>query len=50
MTPVPMMDRDKAFVPKQQIGFLSNIALPVYKYVHTQIEMHKKLACTIAQM
>lgn len=33
VTPIEMMDKDKAFVPAQQVGFLSGIAGPVYKLV-----------------
>ena len=31
-TPMEMMDRDRACIPKLQIGFLDGIALPVYRY------------------
>lgn len=30
-TPSEMMDRDRAFIPAQQIGFMSSIAAPVFK-------------------
>ena len=30
-----MMDRDRAFIPAQQIGFMNSIAAPVFKYVST---------------
>ena len=30
-TPSEMMDRDKAFIPAQQIGFMDCIAAPVFK-------------------
>ena len=30
-TPSEMMDRNKAFVPEQQLGFLDHIAGPAYK-------------------
>ena len=30
-TPTEMMDRNKAFVPDQQLGFLDYIAGPAYK-------------------
>ena len=33
VTPSEMMDRDRAFVPEQQLSFIDNIAEPVYKYV-----------------
>ena len=32
-TPSEMMDRDKAFIPTQQIGFMDSIAGPVFKSV-----------------
>lgn len=31
VTPSEMMDRDRAFVPEQQISFIDNIAGPVYR-------------------
>lgn len=30
-TPIPMMDREKADVPREQVGFLDSVALPVYQ-------------------
>ena len=33
VTPSEMMDRDRAFIPEQQLSFIDNIAEPVYKYV-----------------
>ncbi len=30
-TPSEMMDRNKAFVPEQQLGFFNHIAGPAYK-------------------
>ena len=33
VTPSEMMDRDRAFIPEQQLSFIDNIAGPVYKYV-----------------
>ena len=30
-TPIEMMDRNKAFVPDQQLGFINGIAGPAYK-------------------
>ena len=30
-TPSEMMDRDRAFIPEQQIGFMDAIAAPVFK-------------------
>ncbi len=32
-TPSDMMDRDRAFIPELQLGFLNGIAEPVYKSV-----------------
>lgn len=32
VTPSEMMDRDRAFIPEQQLSFIDNIAGPVYKY------------------
>ena len=34
LTPMEMMDRDRACIPKLQIGFLDGIALPVYRYIY----------------
>ncbi len=31
-TPTAMMDRTKAFIPEQQLGFIDGIAGPVYRY------------------
>lgn len=31
VTPIEMMDREKAFLPEQQVGFLDGIAGPAYK-------------------
>lgn len=31
VTPIEMMDRDKAFIPEQQVEFLDGIVGPVYK-------------------
>ena len=31
-TPNEMMDRDKAFIPEQQLGFLDGISGPAYRY------------------
>ena len=31
VTPIEMMDRDRAFIPEQQVSFLDGIAGPVYK-------------------
>ena len=33
VTPSEMMDRDRAFIPEQQLQFLDNIAGPVYQLV-----------------
>ena len=33
VTPSEMMDRDKAFIPEQQLSFIDNIAEPVYRYM-----------------
>ncbi len=30
-TPLEMMDKDKAYIPAQQVGFLNGIAGPVYE-------------------
>ena len=30
-TPIEMMDREKAYIPELQIGFLDGIASPVFK-------------------
>ena len=30
-TPCEMMDRNRAFIPAQQIGFMDSIAAPVFK-------------------
>ena len=38
VTPSEMMDRDRAFVPEQQVSFLDHIAGPVYKYVCVLVE------------
>ena len=32
-TPIEMMDRDKAFIPEQQLGFIDSIAGPAYRYI-----------------
>ncbi len=32
-TPLEMMDKDKAYIPAQQVGFLNGIAGPVYQWV-----------------
>ncbi len=32
-TPAEMMDREKAYIPKLQIGFLDGIALPLFRSV-----------------
>ena len=33
VTPIEMMDREKAFIPELQLGFLDGIAGPIYKQV-----------------
>lgn len=49
-TPSEMMDRNKAFVPEQQLGFLDHIAGPAYKYVvkhqRADVEYLKQLYST----
>lgn len=44
VTPIEMMDRDRAFIPEQQLSFLDDIAGPVYKY-GSVLKMNKYLIC-----
>ena len=46
VTPSEMMDRDKAFIPEQQLSFIDNIAGPVYKYVPL-VTLSAECSCTV---
>ncbi|EDO38644.1 predicted protein, partial [Nematostella vectensis] len=46
-TPMEMMDRERACIPKLQIDFLENIALPVYKVLHELLPETKEVIDTV---
>ena len=45
-----MMDRDRAFIPAQQIGFMDSIAAPVFKYVCTNMYMYRTAIFSLIEL
>ncbi|XP_067084872.1 cGMP-dependent 3',5'-cyclic phosphodiesterase-like isoform X2 [Osmerus mordax] len=46
--PIEMMDREKAYIPQLQIGFMEHIAMPIYKLLQDMFPKSAELYETVA--